>query len=109
MSLVGKGTEGRAGKMQRWAIAPPAIEDDNEELEEVPFMTSRQELEGPETLPPTSSPEDPEGQVELPSGWRNEERDTRTTLADDVGPRSSRSPATEPGDTIPAPPWLGDE
>lgn len=92
--------------MQRWAIAPPALDDGTEGVEEVCYG---RELEGPETIPPSSPVEDPEVCVALPNGWREEERDTRLTLADDVATHASPAATRESPDTIPAPPWLGDE
>lgn len=111
MNLVDNGTKSRAGNMQRWAIAPPALEDDTDELEEFDYGAHSRELDGLATIPPSSTVEDPEVHVALPSGalptrWRDEERDTRVTLADDI---ASPAATRESPDTIPAPPWLGDE
>lgn len=106
MNLVDNGTESRAGNMQRWAIAPPALDDDTEGLEELCYGG---ELEGPETIPPSSPVADPEVYVALPNGWQNEERDPRVTLTDEVAPPALPAATRESPDTIPAPPWLGDE
>jgi len=89
------------GKLQRWAIAPPALEEGTGELEELP----------PDT---TVSPRGPELDVTFSAqGWANDEMTGRAAPArpTEKVPRRDDAPVepAEPRDTIPSPPSFGED
>ncbi len=90
-----------AGKLERWAIAPPALENGTGEFDDFP----------PDTTASPRSADGPELDVTFPAqSWGNDEMTGRAAPARPTErvPRRDDEPH-EPGDTIPSPPSFIDD
>lgn len=100
-----------AGNFQRWAIAPPALEEDTGELEEIPLPGTPI----PDTTVNPRTTDDPEVEVTFSAqSWANDESTGLAAPAEQITsvrhtPQRDDDDPTEPMDTIPSPPSFGDE
>ena len=99
-----------AGNLQRWAIAPPALEEDTGELEEFPVSGT--------PVPDTTvghrtTVDEPEVEVTFSAeSWANDEATGRADPAEQItGVRHAQreEELLEPMDTIPSPPSFGED